>query len=422
VALEPSTVYFLLIFHATPAAGGGSLVPYCFYWTTGSTFPANLHSVSGTVTGGATTVTPDNALVGLGATPFNGNDPAFVGGAVTDGLGQFTIPYVPDGTWYPLAAKDADLDGEINPTMGDPIAFGDSVVVNGADVTGFTMHFQTLDNIHFEEARDAITAKAAEVLPPTRELREFMAWMVDSTGAAREFVGVYTVPGSQTVTEIWMEPFGVNWDTTSGWNKWGQMPRPYTDLASAAVLDSIVARAENMGGREFRRQPPPAGSRLVMYARLGALHNTEFGWLVSDTSKNYWGLQYTFQVDVTEDSGYSLAMKVFLADATTGQILSATGVDDRANSFVPLSPALMQNYPNPFNPSTTIGYELPARSHVELTIHNTLGQLVKQLVSGEVEAGYHESVFDATGLSSGAYFYRLRTGSTVLTNRMLLVR
>jgi hypothetical protein len=82
----------------------------------------------------------------------------------------------------------------------------------------------------------------------------------------------------------------------------------------------------------------------------------------------------------------------------------------------------MQNYPNPFNPSTTIRYGLPNRSHVSLTVFNTLGQQVSQLVNGEQEAGYHEVNFDASGLSSGVYLYRMQAGSYVETRKLLLVR
>jgi hypothetical protein len=83
---------------------------------------------------------------------------------------------------------------------------------------------------------------------------------------------------------------------------------------------------------------------------------------------------------------------------------------------------LSQNYPNPFNPSTTIRYELPVRSVVRLTVHNTLGQTVRELVEGELEAGSHEATFDATDLSSGVYFYQLKAGNTILTRKMLYLR
>jgi photosystem II stability/assembly factor-like uncharacterized protein len=83
---------------------------------------------------------------------------------------------------------------------------------------------------------------------------------------------------------------------------------------------------------------------------------------------------------------------------------------------------LTQNYPNPFNPSTTIRYGLPQRSHVLLTVFNTLGQQVATLVQQEEEAGYHDVRFDASGLSSGVYFYRLTAGSFVQTRKLLLLK
>ncbi len=100
-------------------------------------------------------------------------------------------------------------------------------------------------------------------------------------------------------------------------------------------------------------------------------------------------------------------------------VLSTTGVE--SDGF-PARTALLQNYPNPFNPSTTIRYTLPERSAVELTIHNTVGERVRDLVRAEVEAGYHEATFDATGLSSGVYFCMLKADNTVLTRKMLCIR
>ena len=91
----------------------------------------------------------------------------------------------------------------------------------------------------------------------------------------------------------------------------------------------------------------------------------------------------------------------------------------------PLAPrayALRQNYPNPFNPATTIAYELPHASHVSVTVYDMLGQQVSVVVDGTMEAGVHEVRFDASGLSSGLYHYRLSAGSFVQTRSMVLVR
>jgi hypothetical protein len=77
---------------------------------------------------------------------------------------------------------------------------------------------------------------------------------------------------------------------------------------------------------------------------------------------------------------------------------------------------------NPFNPTTTIRYGLPARSHVKLTVFNTLGQHVSMLIQVEQDAGYHVVKFDGTGLPSGLYFYRVQAGDFVETRRLVLLR
>jgi hypothetical protein len=83
---------------------------------------------------------------------------------------------------------------------------------------------------------------------------------------------------------------------------------------------------------------------------------------------------------------------------------------------------LAQNYPNPFNPTTSIGYNLSRPSMVNLDIFDTLGRLVKTLVSEREEAGYHEVRFDGSHLGSGVYFYRLKADAFIAIKRLLLLR
>jgi hypothetical protein len=88
----------------------------------------------------------------------------------------------------------------------------------------------------------------------------------------------------------------------------------------------------------------------------------------------------------------------------------------------PTAYALSPNYPNPFNPSTVIRYALPRGSVVRLEVYAVTGELVRTLVQGEQAAGVHEVSFDARGLASGVYFYRIHAGDFVATRTMLLMR
>jgi M6 family metalloprotease-like protein len=103
-------------------------------------------------------------------------------------------------------------------------------------------------------------------------------------------------------------------------------------------------------------------------------------------------------------------------------LVDVATTDAQSVPTLPLACTLEQNYPNPFNPSTTIRYGLPFRSQVSLIVFNTLGQQIAVLQNGEREAGYHEVQFDASGLSSGVYFYRIAAGAHVETRKLLLIR
>ncbi|MDZ7375881.1 MAG: T9SS type A sorting domain-containing protein, partial [candidate division KSB1 bacterium] len=88
---------------------------------------------------------------------------------------------------------------------------------------------------------------------------------------------------------------------------------------------------------------------------------------------------------------------------------------------------LSQNYPNPFNPTTTIAYRIGKKGAVELSIYNVLGQKIKTLVDEVKPAGNYQVSWDGTNqlgqlVSSGIYFYSLKSGEFIKTNKMVLLR
>lgn len=96
-------------------------------------------------------------------------------------------------------------------------------------------------------------------------------------------------------------------------------------------------------------------------------------------------------------------------------------VDD----YLPESLILYQNYPNPFNPNTNIGFRISSASggeFVSLKIYDVLGNEIATLVNEELPAGQYVVTFDATSLSSGTYFYQLKSGTFISTKLMLLIK
>ncbi len=104
---------------------------------------------------------------------------------------------------------------------------------------------------------------------------------------------------------------------------------------------------------------------------------------------------------------------------------SALSVDD--SDVLPEVFALRQNYPNPFNPVTTLSYNLPEQSTVNIIIYDMLGRMITQIVSAKQEPGYRSVQWDATDMygksvSAGIYLYQIQAGEFVQTRKMVLLK
>jgi len=95
---------------------------------------------------------------------------------------------------------------------------------------------------------------------------------------------------------------------------------------------------------------------------------------------------------------------------------------NKNNKLQPTQFKLDQNYPNPFNPSTVISYQLAVGSHVTLNVYDILGNEVATLINGQKPAGNYSVKFNASNLSSGVYFYQLKTGNFIRTKKMILLK
>jgi len=95
---------------------------------------------------------------------------------------------------------------------------------------------------------------------------------------------------------------------------------------------------------------------------------------------------------------------------------------DTLKNVLPLKFKLSQNYPNPFNPKTTIYFEIPSYTKVNLSIYDCLGRLVNTIVDKDLNFGPYNVEFTSNKLSSGIYFYRLTTSEFIETKKMVVVK
>jgi len=160
--------------------------------------------------------------------------------------------------------------------------------------------------------------------------------------------------------------------------------------------------------------------------------------LVYSDSANRDPIPFTFEV--VTGRGFSTPIKDYLVlNQMTGEFEPSVIISGRQGysairfegqeefENIIAKPVLNGNYPNPFNPTTTISFSLPNEQDIELTIYNIKGQKVKTLYSGIADEGEHTIIWEGKNtnnkqVSSGIYFYKLKTGKKEMSRKMLLLK
>ncbi len=110
-------------------------------------------------------------------------------------------------------------------------------------------------------------------------------------------------------------------------------------------------------------------------------------------------------------------------DSPNHYSVSKQGLSEIENgNNLPEDYKLFQNYPNPFNPETTISFALPEQTMVKITVYNVIGQKIREVFNEELPAGTHQVNFNAQGLESGVYFYRLESANFTAVKKCLLIK
>jgi hypothetical protein len=217
-----------------------------------------------------------------------------------------------------------------------------------------------------------------------------------------------------------------NYKYFAGANHWGLL---FTDRIPAAIhfLDSVM------------NYPEDALNSLINTIDG---FNLEFGISTALKAKLYTALDY-WSIDDYDGVCSSAQDFINFVNAQTGKKVSeaqALILLNEANSIrsaldcgpggdmtpnnntEPYKFGLYQNYPNPFNPVTTIQFAVPEQALVELKVYDMLGREIATLINEVLTEGVHQVKFDGAGLSSGIYFYVLKSGDLAQTRKMLLIK
>lgn len=274
-------------------------------------------------------------------------------------------------------------------------------------------------------------------------------WNVISSGSFRSFYFVDAMNGWAISLSIDALPppynimrttdGGVNWSTQYTDNSLGDfLALHIVDLANGWVVGRNVKVLKTTNG----------GTNWNFVTNTGAIPNNKLDAVFFLDSNNGWlgtrdnagnriiihtsngGANWNTQLTPVQHDIFS----IFFWDVNNGWLTTedgaiarfGTGVSVKGNDNSPNQFSLNQNYPNPFNPSTIIEYAIPQKGTVILKVYNLLGQEVATLVNEIKNAGTHTVEWNtdsaADGLTSGVYFYTLRTGLFMETKKLLLLK
>jgi hypothetical protein len=179
--------------------------------------------------------------------------------------------------------------------------------------------------------------------------------------------------------------------------------------------------------------PPPIGLQAVPYLKNSLIYLEQNGSFVTFTQTNE---QQAYSINGLNPGTYLMrVMRLGYEVETRLVVISSQNLTENftldtmnpigitgISTNISKEYSLKQNYPNPFNPLTNIEFNLPVQGFITLKVFNILGREIKTLVNGSYKAGVYRVDFDASGLSSGIYFYRLQGDAFADTKKMILIK
>ncbi|MCC5940050.1 MAG: glycoside hydrolase family 88 protein [Balneolaceae bacterium] len=188
---------------------------------------------------------------------------------------------------------------------------------------------------------------------------------------------------------------------------------PYSSVRTKDASAAAVAASGFLELYQFTQNTLYLNSAIEILGSLSssayATHNSDISSILKEST-----LHRGFGRVGTSYADYYYLEAIARYKELTGEEFPALQVDN----FLFLD----QNYPNPFNNRTVIYYSLEQSGETELSVYDLTGRRIQTLVNGQMPAGTYNIPFDASGLSSGVYIYKLRSNGTLLSRKMTLIQ
>ena len=143
--------------------------------------------------------------------------------------------------------------------------------------------------------------------------------------------------------------------------------------------------------------------------------NNGLTWITQETPTTTLLKDVSF---INENTGWAVGHGGVIIKTTSGGFVNIFNYSNK----IPDGYELHQNFPNPFNPSTTIRFDIPKSSYTKIIVYNSLGRIVSELVNEKLVAGSYEVNWSPQSISSGIYFYKLKTDEFVNVKKMILLK
>lgn len=192
----------------------------------------------------------------------------------------------------------------------------------------------------------------------------------------------------------------------------GMIPNGSKNKCANCHIDPAGGGPRNLFGQAVEARVTPGGTEQFWDATLAKLDSDGDGFTNGQELQDPNG---TWRPGQANPGNFSLV-------TNPGDPASKPAATDVAEMKMPVTYKLEQNYPNPFNPSTTISFSLPASGFTSLIVYDVTGKEIKSLVNKNLSAGNYSQTFYSDGLSSGIYFYQIKSNDFLQTKKFILLK